>query len=829
MKEAKEELEEKLKAEIVKRGKDPKGYGIDGIFRIMNPHPELIELPRMVVGLLNALDAAEKHPEVLAEGLKICDIREVCNCIISLKDDDGIGKNLGDRFLPVKPLKSAGLVNPVKDKNPGLNRHGVPYAAFWLKPRDSERASDYWRLVAQLLLALNNVDNEVSEGHCYGAYRALEFLSAADYLDIPTELPVWESHQRFVSACRRFRPGKSRSIQAKHFAKLCLLVRKCAGEEPAKQSKGGGGGGRTVDQPEVITHTVPDVAQMHTVDDPEDPFLLPGYYEIVRADTRDEGEELGELAPGEMVPAIETWLLDDHDVDRPYVADILSQQAVVEHVVRSRQMLPYSYGQLTLTELARLLFGASDIFEECIRSLRSAPDVLCVRLRMEAILFIHISLWLGQPPTRIAQMTVSEAGEEFDSPLTLVTGGQPYFQVVVPKPPLAGDTRWQAETGVREAVQHVLLPDLAGSGSLVTGMDKVFPRTSNRVFSYQTSVLEAEARKLLRELGEDDSRYTLHKIRNFLLQRIYQTTSGDIAAASMLSGVCPPTADTPRFYLQPSAEHLCTCYVQALEQLLVQIYACVGLAYEPEKVSLDQPGAVGATHCLLPETVSNNVQALKQVIAKSPRGSLSDMVRWHNHFTLWTVQMFLMASSCRAIRNPLRWVDEFYPQLVAGALSDKGSEDMHMSRLIQLPHIVREQVRRYEEHCRETERQLTGYLASDPDERWTHGFFLSLDADRILREPIRPGVIFDHMQLVEGYTPHRVNAFRKLVRTELFERGCPGEVLSAYMGHWLRGEEPQDAFATFCPATYMRTLDQYLVPFMSELGWSVMAKRWGDA
>src|SRR5690554_8025803 len=130
-------------------------------------------------------------------------------------------------------------------------------------------------------------------------------------------------------------------------------------------------------------------------------------------------------------------------------------------------------------------------------------------------------------------------------------------------------------------------------------MDKVFPRTSNRVFSYQTSVLEAEHREWIRELGEDDSRYTLHKIRSFLLRRIYQTTSGDIAAASMLSGVCPPTADTPRFYLQPSAEHLCTCYVQALEQLLVQIYACVGLAYEPEKVSLDQPGAVGATHCLL--------------------------------------------------------------------------------------------------------------------------------------------------------------------------------------------------------------------------------------
>src|SRR5690554_7906967 len=89
-------------------------------FNVMNPHPGLIEMPRMVVGLLNSLDAAEKPPVVLAEDFDIRVIRKVCNWIISVKDYPGIEKTLGDRFLPVKLLKSSGAVNPVKHKTPGL-------------------------------------------------------------------------------------------------------------------------------------------------------------------------------------------------------------------------------------------------------------------------------------------------------------------------------------------------------------------------------------------------------------------------------------------------------------------------------------------------------------------------------------------------------------------------------------------------------------------------------------------------------------------------------------------------------------------------------------
>ena len=94
------------------------------------------------------------------------------------------------------------------------------------------------------------------------------------------------------------------------------------------------------------------------------------------------------------------------------------------------------------------------------------------------------------------------------------------------------------------------------------------------------------------------------------------------------------------------------------------------------------------------------------------------------------------------------------------------------------------------------------------------------------RAEITPGNIYDQMGLVSGYTTHRVNAHRKFIRTELTERGCPSEALAAFMGHWLRGEEPQDAYSTFCPAVYAQVLDEWITPLLRELGWSALSSQW---
>ncbi|MFD2838678.1 hypothetical protein ACFS3C_25415 [Azotobacter vinelandii] len=224
--------------------------------------------------------------------------------------------------------------------------------------------------------------------------------------------------------------------------------------------------------------------------DPEDPDQLPGHYNIL-AESADSHE--GELAPDELSPPFEIWILDDDGSERPYVADKLSQQAVEAHIVRSRQLLPFSYTQFTLAELRDLLFGASDLFASCQQELSLAKDPSGLQLRMEAILLLHISLWLGQATTQVVQLTVVEHEDDCVDGLVLVKGAPARFSLIVCSPDLVGDDRWQPAIGIRPALLRILLPDLAGSAALVDVLLRSFSRPSNRIFTHQAAELETEA------------------------------------------------------------------------------------------------------------------------------------------------------------------------------------------------------------------------------------------------------------------------------------------------------------------------------------------------
>jgi len=572
-----------------------------------------------------------------------------------------------------------------------------------------------------------------------------------------------------------------------------------------------------------LNHYISEDIRGFVLGDPDDPDQLPGHYDVIVGYTDTAG---GDLSPGEMSPATEIWVLDDEGCERPYVADLLGQKNVEAHIVRSRQFLPFSYNQLTLMELRNLLFGASDLFHSCLQELSSTKDPARIQLRMEAIVALHISLWLGQSMTQVVQLSVVDDETDEADGLALILGDSAQFSMVVKRPDLAGDDRWQASSGVRLSLLRILLPDLAGSAQLIKQLIRAFPHSANQIFTYQAEQLDAEIRTLLLELGGGDRRYTRTKLRSYLFHQIVADTQ-DVAAASMLSGAEIPSAQTPRYYLQLDASHLRKIYTTSLVRVLTQVYACAGLAYEYVDLDPDQQGGLGATHCLLPATIARNISAMARVLRRKANGRLSEMVAWHNCFTLWTVQMFMLVTSCRAIRNPLMLIDEFDSVLGMGALSDKDSDDRHMSRLICIPPMLRRQITSYFAHCASISRQLIGYLPQDEeDHQWSRGFFLQIGQAGVRRAEIAPGNIYDQMGLLSGYTTHRVNAYRKFIRTELTERGCPSEALAAFMGHWLRGEEPQDAYSTFCPAVYAKVLDEWITPLLRELGWSALNSQW---
>lgn len=791
---------------------------VDKILNLLGAHPELIDLPRVSDQLLQVLRVSSIGVPISFE---VCDVvvwREACEWMVSLARQPNISERLGEQFWrgDVRPER-----NPVHQR--GVTLFGFPYAAFLILPRDYENAQDYVRLLAQLLVASQQIGTDRLVNQRYTVYKALCKLCSLATFSIPSELAIWGSAQEFLDSCRAFDPKKSISENAESVAVIARFVRYCNGESPRV---GGGGGGhrgkrRQDDQPDLV-HYITEDSRGFVLGDPDDPDQLPGHYNILvgHTDTAD-----GDLAPGEISPSTEIWVLDDDGCERPYVADLLGQQNVEAHIVRSRQFLPFAYNQFTLMELRNLLFGASDLFNACLQELSCTKESARIQLRMEAIVALHISLWLGQSMTQVIQLSVVDDETEEADGLALILGDSAQFSMVVRRPDLAGDERWQASSGVRVSLLRILLPDLAGSAQLITLLLKAFPRLSGQVFTYQTEQLDAEIKALLLELGDGDGRYTRTKLRSYLLHQIVTDTQ-DVAAASMLSGVEIPSAQTPRFYLQLDANHLRKIYTTSLMRVLTQVYACAGLAYEPVDLNPVQQGGLGATHCLLPKTIASNVSAMASKLRKKASGRLSEMLAWHNCYTLWTVQLFMLATACRAIRNPLMLLDEFDSVLGMGALSDKDADDRHMSRLVYMPPMLRRQITNYLEHCASISRHFIGYLSkNEEDNRWSRGFFLWTSPTGLRRAEITPSNIYDQMALVPGYTTHRANAYRKFVRTELTERGCPPEALAAFMGHWLRGEEPQDAYSSFSPAAYANILDEWITPLLRELGWSALSSQ----
>lgn len=792
---------------------------ISTILNLLGIHPELIDLPRAVDQFVRVLRTCDVDVPIGFENSDLVVWREACGWLISLARQPNIRALLGEQFFlgETRPVR-----NPVHGR--GVTKFGFPHASLLHAPSDYENAQDYERLLAQLLVASQqNATNHLAN-HRYNVYQALGKLCGLTTFSIPPELTVWGDADEFLAGCREFEPRKSISENAESFAAITRFVRYCNGELPRVGGGGGGHGGKRKEssRPE-LNHFISEDIRGFVLGDPDDPDQLPGHYDILagHTDTAD-----ADLAPGEFSPSTEIWVLDDDGCERPYIADLLGQQNVEAHIVRSRQLLPFAYNQLTLMELRKLLFGASDLFHSCLQALSCTKDPARIQLRMEAIVALHISLWLGQSTTQIVQLSIVDDEEDEADGLALIQGDHAQFSMVVRRPDLAGDERWQASSGIRVPLMRILLPDLAGSAQLVKQLFKAFPHSSNQVFTYQTEQLDAEIRALLLELGAGDRRYTRTKLRSYLFHQIVTDTQ-DVAAASMLSGVEIPSAQTPRYYLQLDANHLRNIYTTSLARVLRQVYACAGLAYEPVDICSVQQGGVGATHCLLPETIASNVKAMAAVLRKKASGRLSEMFAWHNCYTLFTVQMFMLATGCRAIRNPLMLIDEFDSVLGMGALSDKDADDRHMSRLICMPPMLKRQIDNYFEHCVVFSRQLIGYLPKGEEgNRWSRGFFLWISATGIRRAGIAPDTIYQQMEKVAGYTPHRVNGYRKFSRTELAERGCPPEALSAFMGHWLRGEEPQDAYSSFSPAAYANVLDEWITPLSRELGCSALSSQW---
>lgn len=791
---------------------------IADILKVIDAHPFLIDLPRVLQGLLNALDTMDVPPALNLGNFDLLIWRDECRWLIANRSNPKFIARLGSDFYLGDKRRER---NPVIGK--GVKEFAFPYATLWHEPTDSESGQDYYRLIGQLLALYQQNANDVDlEDQEYNASLDLRELSGRRILTIPAELNIWSSSAIFLQSCWYFDAADSIYQLAEHFTRVARLVRYYGGKALPERHGGGGGQRRgelslAAGQGVLISQGISEFP----LEDPDDPDLLPGYISFVAAPpaVNDFDEE---LPLGEITAQREICLIDTGDEVRPFVAELLSHQGMLAHIARARQFLPFGYSCFTLRELATLLFGVSDDFQRCRERLRITPlhEQKATRLRLEALLALHLMLWFGRTIEDCTKLRISDRTARPTTVLELIPAGETTaeFRFYAPTPDYLAEEELP-KAAVRLTQETISVPDLVGAAGLVMALGGVASARRGGVFTCKVADLEREIRVVLNELGDGDSRFTIHKVRSYLHRQII-ADSHDVVAASMLSGVPCLSANTPLYYSQYDSTYLRTVYCRSVRRVLVGVYACVGLEALIPDVSEVAGAAVGARNCLRLDAVRANLAALLAVLRKRPRNDLRQLVHWHNCLTLWTVQMFLMATGCRAIRNPLKLVDEFDSRWGHGALGDKGADDGHMSRLAILPDLLARQLRAYDAHCVAIVERLKAHLPGQSVP--TFGFFLRLTGNEtLLFDEIRPRHVSEVMRQVEGYTPHPMNAFRKLVRTELAERGCPPETLAAYMGHWLQGEEPQDIFSSFCPHTYVDSLQRYLLPMMKELGWMV--------
>lgn len=167
-----------------KQGQSPQV--ISAILDAVDAPPDLIDLPRMIAGLLRVLRTVDIGRPIRLQDCDPLVWREACEWLISLRKQPQILRDLGKLFWLGEPAPSR---NPVLNK--GVKKYGFPYAALWYLPRDVEGARDYERLLAQLLVAFQQQGSRDLYQQRYALFLGLRRLCELRHCSIPPELNIW--------------------------------------------------------------------------------------------------------------------------------------------------------------------------------------------------------------------------------------------------------------------------------------------------------------------------------------------------------------------------------------------------------------------------------------------------------------------------------------------------------------------------------------------------------------------------------------------------------------------------------------------------------------
>ncbi len=485
------------------------------------------------------------------------------------------------------------------------------------------------------------------------------------------------------------------------------------------------------------------------------------------------------------------------------------------------QFLPWSLNELADEELAdawlRLEEHASSGDPESI----------------EIFALANTLLWTGRKPKDVLPLQIVTGADEESSeicfflPLARSSPTNAEWRIrALPTPHSEPVTVPVQNPCARLSEPFFSLPDYAGVEEILRlhlSTDRP-GSTTGPIFKRSASDYEALLRSRLRAQpnlrpANQLNRVTLARLGYALFQRIVDMTGGDLVAASLITGRDEQIARDDRFYAAPSVASLRQIYRNAVTSIREELVALgCPLKNYPALESDTRGASVGSKICPTVDGVRKALAAILKKVESGPEGELwmerrQQWLELHNLYLFYSALTIGWAVGFRAIKDPFLFPGEVDFLTGMTAFQDKGPDDESKSRLMRLPGFALSQIRAYYEYL--TDPSTCLHLFNLVGAPYFQAYF-----DREIRlTRISPSTMSPYM---ETYLPLPVNASRHFGRTEWIERGAPPEHVSAWLGHFFRGEEPWGKFSSYRFVEYSRFMEGQPAKILNDLGFGAI-------
>lgn len=755
-------------------------------------------------------------------------------------------KNVGDQVL----AEFENGKHPLMGE--GIARHSC-YAAMCNSHEDEPTSETFGKfrllqahlLIAHVLATRDNTEIEEYETYTgkeellkkrsnpYLAGYAVRELSERKLSALLSEISVDSAPDKFVVILRSI--VSDFASATKRLTDLILFFEKALGDREQGTRIGGGLGARFGQR---IHGGKTDLVFNWELNDRDDPNQNHSQHSTFRRvkltrEKRDELLDLDDYPFDDVEDELGTSEFDDVGYQASPGAYQEASASQLNHVVMANQMFPWSYGTLALAELEE--FAKRSYAMQSLASTRalSAPELD----ELELLALANVMFWTGSSLERVRSLNYfgfPAANKNVGLALLPANDSEmPRWRIAAPLPKYRRPQPEVSDELDRAAVQFLELPDISGASRLVLQLieqkrlleldtsKNATTRTYARVFRQKRNWYQNGLKMLINDLDEQSriplSRITKTRISNYLFTRILQDTKNDFVAASIITGRDVHLAHVRLFYACPSVRRLQLIYLNAVQEIRGELNEIMGHPLPSAKKSTFSLASankfIGNRLCPKIATIKAAViELLERISELSKPYSSEDYRQYHNHYTLYTALMFAYSTGIRGIRTPyLQLGDIFEAPGNTGicVITDKDSGIGYKAKLTWLPPSLMQHMKFYDEFI----RCSPDYYEAKKN-NWP--CFFKREGMKSIEE-VRPKTLTETVgDFVQRFLPFPANIHRRFVSSELLDRGCPPEVVEAWMGHWHRGEEWWGPSSSLSFKQYSEALTVYLVPLLEE-------------